>query len=96
MKYSTLATLTYGSSLINAGPTGAGVVIFGANVNELPIELAKAFSSNNTSYHGEIDAILLAIKHIFSTKSKVNANTIHIFSDSIATINVPLPGVILG
>ena len=87
MKDSTPATLTDGSSLINARPTGAGVVIFGANINESPVKLAKAFSSNSTSYHGEIDAILLVITHIFSTKSKVNANAIHIFSDSIATIS---------
>ena len=52
-----------------------------------PVKLAKTFTSNNTSYHGEIDAILLVIKHISSTQSKVNANRVHIFSDSIATIN---------
>ena len=56
-------------------------------MDEPPSKLQKAISTNNTNYHGEIDAILLALKHIFSTKSKVNANTIHIFSDSIETIN---------
>ena len=56
-------------------------------MDEPPSKLSKAVSTNSTSYHGEIDAILLALKHIFLTKFKVNANTIHIFSDSTETIN---------
>lgn len=47
----------------------------------------KVVSSNSTSYHGEIDGILLAFKNILSTQSEVSANLIHIFSDSIAAIN---------
>ena len=69
VKDSTIAILTDGSSLINPGPTGAGAVIFRAGKNEPPIKLAKAVSSNSTNYNGEIDAILLALKHILSAQS---------------------------
>ena len=62
-------------------------VIFRAGMNEPPIKLARAVSSNCISYHEEIDAILLALKYILSTQSQVSANTIHIFSDSMAVIN---------
>ena len=55
-------------------------------MNEPPIKLAKAVSSNSTNYRGEIDAILLALKCILSSQSQVSANTIHIFRDSIAAI----------
>ena len=87
MKDSTIAIITDCSSFINPGPTGTGAVIFRAGMNEPPIKLAKALSSNSTNYHGEIDAILLALKHILSAQSQFSANTIHIFSDSIAAIN---------
>ena len=86
MKDSTIAIFTDGSSLINPGPTGAGAVTFSAGMNKPPIKLAKAVSSNRTNYHGEIDAIL-ALKHILSAQSQFSANTVHIFSDSIAAIN---------
>ena len=69
IKDSTIAIFTDGSSLINPGPTGAGAVIFRAGMNKPPIKLAKAVSSNNTNYHGEIDTILLALKHILSAQS---------------------------
>ena len=87
MKDSTIAIFTDGSSMTNPGPTGAGAVIFSAGRNKPPIKLAKAVSSNITNCHGEIDAILLALKHILSAQSQFRANTIHIFSDSIAAIN---------
>ena len=87
MKDNTTAIFTDGNSLINPGPTGAGTVIFSAGTNKPPIKLAKAVSSNSTNYHGEIDVILLALKHILPAQSQFNANTIHIFSDSIAAIN---------
>ena len=75
------------SSLITPGSTGAGAIIFRAGMNKPTVKLAKAVSSNSTNYHGEIDAILLALKHILSAQSQFSANTIHIFSDSIAAIN---------
>ena len=87
MKDSTIAIFTDGSSLIYPGPTGAGAVISSAGMNKPPIRLAKAVSSNSTNYHGEIDDILLALKHILSAQSQFSANTIHIFSDSTAAIN---------
>ena len=63
MKGSTITIFTVGSSLISSERTGAGAVIFRAGMNKPPIKLAKAFSSNSTNYHGEIDAILLTMKH---------------------------------
>ena len=87
MKDSTIAIFTDGSSLIYPGPTGAGAVISSAGMNKPPIKFAKAVSSNSTNYHGEIDDILLALKHILSAQSQFSANTIHIFSDSTAAIN---------
>ena len=88
IKDSTIANFTDGSSLINLEYTGTGAVIFRAGMNKPPIKLAKAVSSNNTNYHGEIDAILLALKHILSAQSQFNANIIHIFIKSIAAINI--------
>ena len=87
MKDSTIAIFTDDSGLINPGPTGAMAVIFSAGMNKPSIKLAKAVSSNCTNYHGEIDTILLALKYILSALSQFSANTIHIFSDSIAAIN---------
>ena len=87
MKDSSFAIFTDGSSLINPEPTGAGAVILRAGMNKPPSKLAKAVSSNSTNYHGEIDAIL-ALKHILSAQPHFSANTIHMFRDSIVTINV--------
>ena len=87
MKDSTIAVFTDGSSLINPGPTDAGAVIFSAGMNKPPIKLAKGVFSKSTNYNGEIDAILLALKHILSGQSQFSANTIHIFSNGIAAIN---------
>ena len=87
MKDSTISIFTDGSSLINPTErTGAKAVIFRTGVNEPPIKLSKVVFWNSTKYHKEIDAILLALKHIFSTQSKVSAKTIHILSDSIVAI----------
>ena len=74
MKDSKIAIFTDGSSLVNPGPTGAGSVIFRVGANKPPIKLAKAVSSNNTNYHGEIDAILLAMKHILSAQPQFSSN----------------------
>ena len=87
-KDSAIAIFTDGSSLINPGPTGAGTLIFRAGtINKSPVKLAKAISSNSTNYHGEIEVILLELKHMFSAQSQCSANTIHIVSDSITAIN---------
>ena len=92
MKDSTTSIFTDGSSLINPTErTGAKTVIFRTGVNEPPIKLSKAVSSNSTMkssimYHEEIDAILLALKHIVSAQSQVSAKTIHILSDCIVAI----------
>ena len=59
MKDSIIAIFTDGSSLINPGPTVAGAVIHRAGMNK-PIKPAKAVSSNNTNYHGEIVPIQLS------------------------------------
>ena len=56
-------------------------------MNEPPIKLATAVSSNSTNNNGEIDAILLVLKHILSAQPEVSANTIYIFRDSIVAIN---------
>ena len=88
MKDSTIAIFTNGSSLINPGPTSVRTVIFTARMNKPTIKLAKAVSSNSTTYHGEIVAILLVISHILSTQSELSANTVRIFSDCNAAINV--------
>ena len=87
MKDNTIAIFIDGNSLTNPGPTGAGAVIFRARMNKPPIKLVKAVSSSSTSYHGEIDTILVALKHILLVQSQFSANTIHIFNNSIAAIN---------
>ena len=84
MKDSTIAIFTNGSSLINPGPTSVRTVIFTARMNKPTIKV----SSNSTTYHGEIVAILLVINNILSTQSELSANTVHIFSDCNAAINV--------
>ena len=89
MRSSTISIFSSsGSSLRNPGPTGTGAVILRAAINKPPIKLAKVVSSNSTNDHGEVDAILLALKYILSAQSQVSANIIHIFSNSIAEINV--------
>ena len=88
MKDSTIAIFADDSSLESPEPTGAGAIIFRAGMNKPPIKLAKAVSSNSTNYHEEIDVILLALKHISSVQCQFSENAIHIFSDSVAAINV--------
>ena len=56
-------------------------------MNETPIKLATAVSSNSTNYNREIDAVLLVLKHILSSQPEVSANTIYMFRDSIVAIN---------
>ena len=87
MRSSTISIFICGSSLINPGPTGTGAITLTAGMNKPPIKLAKAVSSNSTNDHVQVDAIPLTLKHILSAQSQVSANTIHIFSDSIAEIN---------
>ena len=60
---------------------------FRAGMNEPPIKLATAVSSNSTNYNREIDAILLVLKHILSAQPEISANTIYMFRDSIVAIN---------
>ena len=66
MKDSATAIFTDGGILINAGPTGAWAETFRAILNKPPCrnKLSKAISSNSITYHGEIGAILLTLKHI--------------------------------
>ena len=87
MKDSTIAIFTDGSSLINPGPTCAGSVTFRAGIKKPPLKLEKAVPSSNTNCHSEIDAILLALKYILSAPSQFSLYTIHIFSDSVPSIN---------
>ena len=61
---STIAIFTDCNSLINPGLTGAGALIFRAG------KLTKAVSSNSTNYHGETDAILLAVNIVSPPKIK--------------------------
>ena len=72
---------------MNPGPTGAGALIFRVGMNKTPTKPPEAVFLNSTKYHGEIDAILLALKHIISGQSQFGANAIHIFSDSVAAVN---------
>ena len=62
MTDSTIAIFTDCNSLINPGFTGAGALIFRAG------KLTKAVSSNSTNYHGETDAILLAVNIVSPLK----------------------------
>ena len=85
MKGTTIAIFIDGNHLTNPGPAGAGAVIFRPGMNKPPLNLGCFL--NSTNYHGEIDVILQSLEHILSAQSKVSANTIHIFTDSIAAIN---------
>ena len=69
MKDSTIYIFTDGSNLKNPDPTGEEAVIIRAGMDERPIKLEKAVSSKRTKCHGEIDAIVLALKDILSAQS---------------------------
>jgi len=52
---------TDGSALGNPGPCGAGAVIYLDGIDSQPVLLRRPVSRRSTSYHGELQAIELAI-----------------------------------
>ena len=66
MNENTEAIFTEGSCIGNPGPTGAGAVNFKNDLNKTAIKLAKTVSNNSKNCHGEVELLLLGLKHIKS------------------------------
>jgi ribonuclease HI len=60
------STIVYtdGSALGNPGPCGAGAAIFTTGHSTAPIELTRPVSKHSHSYHGELQAIELALTNL--------------------------------
>ena len=74
-----------GSCQNNQGPTDAGSLVFKDRINNPPIKFEKAVSKLSTNYHGELEAILLSLKHIRTT-NLIGIKKVHIFTDSLSSI----------
>ncbi len=62
---STLLAFTDGSALSNPGPCGAAAIIYVHGMQELPLTYSEPVSKFSTSYHGELEAIRLAMENAY-------------------------------
>ena len=78
----TMMIFTDGSAQGNPGPARSGVLINKSGYHSLPIKLAKAITSCDINYEGEIEAIKLGRDHAFKNIGKVNSLFIYIDAQS--------------
>ena len=78
---------TDGSALGNPGPTGAGAAIYLNGALQDPITACRPISSCSTSYHGELQAIDLAITELLEVLPPIN-RPIHLLSDCQSALKV--------
>ena len=78
---------TDGSALGNPGPTGAGAAIYLNGALQDPITACRPVSSCSTSYHGELQAIDLAITELLAISPPIN-RPVHLLSDCQSALKV--------
>jgi ribonuclease HI len=84
---SSVLIYTDGSALGNPGPTGSGAAIYLNGALQEPITACRPVSSCSTSYHGELQAIDLAITELLEVTPPINRQ-IHLLSDCQSALKV--------
>ncbi len=78
---------TDGSALTNPGPCGAGAAIYLEGHSSTPLEIHRPISLKSTSYHGEIQAIDLALDYIVDYLGTTSPpRSIHLLTDCQAAL----------
>lgn len=77
---------TDGSANPNPGPCGAAAICYAEGINSIPITISSPVAHHSTSYHGELEAIRLAVDFCKSRSAHHNFNTLHLFSDCQAAM----------
>ena len=76
-----IVAFTDGSALGNPGPCGAGSAIFWKGMDSIPSLHKRPVSKLSSSYHGELQAIDLALQVIANKMPPVKNVTVHIITD---------------
>ena len=76
-----IVIFTDGSALSNPGPCGAGAVIYWKGINSEPTCHTRAVAARSSSYHGELQAIDLALNTVQERQPEVTNQTLHILTD---------------
>ena len=76
-----ILAFTDGSALKNPGPCGAGAVIHWCGITSQATFHKKSISSKSNSYHGELQAILLALQIVCDRRPVVHGRTVHVLTD---------------
>ncbi len=91
----TLPVFTDGSSLVNPGPCGASAVIYTHGLDSEPVILKHPVAIKSSSFHGELDAISLALTYCVNLCARpVQFNAISIFTDCRAALQTVVNGVV--
>jgi ribonuclease HI len=82
-----IVAFTDGSALGNPGPCGAGAAIYWNGISGQPTHHTKAVSKNSSSYHGELQAILLALDAVAGRGPTVHDRKVHIITDCQSAVH---------
>ncbi len=91
-----IIAFTDGSALANPGPCGAGAALYLGGPHCNPVQLTRPVSHKSTSYHGELQAVDLALDYITSyvTADLTGPRYISILTDcqsALSAITGPTP-----
>jgi ribonuclease HI len=81
-----ILAFTDGSALINPGPCGAGVAIYWNGLTSAPSTFKRSVSTRSSSYHGELQAIELALNVCARKSPNIRSTTIYIITDCQAAL----------
>ena len=85
-----IIAFTDGSALTNPGLCGAGAAIYWNGLEGQPTLHKRPISKLSTSYHGELQAIDLALTTIVNKSPPLRANTVHVITDCQAALQAVL------
>ncbi len=91
----TLPIFTDGSSLENPGPCGSAAIVYTHGLDSEPVVLNRPVSLKSSAFHGELDAIALALDYStqFCNGNKDKFNTIAIYTDCRSALQTVVNGV---
>ena len=82
-----IVAFTDGSALSNPGPCGAGAAVFWNGVRGVPSTYTRAISRRSSSYHGELQAIFLALEAIANKNPPVYNRRAHLITDCQSAVH---------
>ncbi len=91
----TLVAFTDGSSLQNPGPCGSAAILYTHGLSQEPVSLNRPVSLKSSAFHGELDAIALALEFVvtFCSRNDNDFNTLSIHTDCKSALQTVLNGV---